>query len=80
MKSLTFCGIGIETSREAVEQAVYSVSVPAWQAWDNIMYLGNILTEINLTETDKEAVAIEDNYGMDYRDICDLRKFWKAVS
>lgn len=79
MKSLTFCGIGTEVDHSTIEQAVYSVSTPAWQAWDNIMYLGNILAEINLTETDEEAIVIEDNYGMDYGDICSLQEFWEEV-
>lgn len=79
MKSITFAGIGIETSREAVEQAVYSVSTPAWQAWDNIMYLGAVLAEINQSETDEEAVAIEDHYGMDYGEICSLQKWWEQI-
>lgn len=79
MKSLTFCGIGLETSREAVEQAVYSVSTPAWQAWDNVMYLGGILAEINKTETDEEAIAIEDYYGMDYGEICSLQEWWEQI-
>lgn len=79
MKSLTFCGIGLETSREAVEQAVYSVSVPAWQAWDNVMSLGGILAEINLTETDEEATAVEDHYGMDYGEICSLQAWWEQI-
>ena len=79
MKSITFAGIGIETNRDAIEQAVYSVSVPAWQAWDNIMYLGGILAEINSTEMDEEAVAVEDRYGMDYGEICSLQEWWEQI-
>lgn len=79
MKSLTYCGIGLEINREAVEQAVYGISVPAWQAWDNIMYLGAALAEINSAETDEEAVAVEDRYSMDYGDICSLQEFWEEI-
>lgn len=79
MKSITFAGIGIETSREAVEQAVYSISTPAWQAWDNVMYLGSVLAEINLTETDEEAIEVEDRYGMDYGEICSLQEWWEQI-
>ena len=79
MKSLTFCGIGIEVDHSAIEQAVYSISMPAWQAWDNIMCLGAALAKINQTETDEEAVEIEDRYGMDYGEICSLQEWWEQI-
>lgn len=79
MKSITYCGIGLAVNREAVEMAVYSISTPAWQAWDNIMWCGSALAEINSAETDKEAVAIEDSYGMDYGDICSLQEWWAEI-
>lgn len=79
MKSLTSCGIGLEVKRNAIEKAVYSISVPAWQAWDNMMWCDGVLAEINQTESDEDAVAIEDSYGMDYGEICSLQEWWEQI-
>ena len=79
MKSLTYCGMGLGTNHDAIKMAVYSVSMPAWQAWDAVMWCGDVMAEINSAETDKEAVAIEDRYGMDYADVADLQEWWMEI-